>query len=326
MSLTIKKNLVPAEKYPIKCPYTMKPTRIVVHNTANNASAANEVAYMIRNDLEVSFHYAVDHIQIVQGVLETRNSWNAGDGSTGKGNREGISIEICYSKNDSDIEKFKKAEKNAVLLIVDILKRYKWDISKVTKHQDYSGKYCPHRTLDMGWKRFLKMIETELTPPVVTPQPVVYPFKENTIVYPKQDVKLVKTAGYADQTIFVLKKDTKSKVIKYHNTNGLHMALADESGNFYSSAWTKEFDKFTTTAPVVVVPEEPTMDYKKEYEILKDKIENPEMGYIKQLNDRDSSLKKKEETIKNLNAQLERYERFSVLIGLLERIFPVKTE
>lgn len=326
MSLTIKKNLVPAEKYSIKCPYTMKPTRIVVHNTANNASAVNEVAYMIKNDLKVSFHYAVDDIQIVQGILETRNSWNAGDGSSGKGNREGISIEICYSKNDSDIERFKKAEKRAVLLIVDILKRYKWDISKVTKHQDYSGKYCPHRTLDMGWKRFLKMIETELTPPVVTPQPVVYPFKENTIVYPKQDVKLVKTAGYADQTIFVLKKDTKSKVIKYHNTNGLHMALADESGNFYSSAWTKEFDKFTTTAPVVVVPEEPTMDYKKEYEILKDKIENPEMGYIKQLNDRDSSLKKKEETIKNLNAQLERYERFSVLIGLLERIFPVKTE
>ena len=43
--------------------------------------------------------------------------------------------------------------------------RYKergWGIDKVTKHQDYSGKYCPHRTLDMGWERFLNMIRAEL--------------------------------------------------------------------------------------------------------------------------------------------------------------------
>jgi len=32
----------------------------------------------------------------------------------------------------------------------------------VTKHQDYSGKYCPHRTLDMGWDRFLDVIKAEM--------------------------------------------------------------------------------------------------------------------------------------------------------------------
>jgi N-acetylmuramoyl-L-alanine amidase CwlA len=138
----------------------MKPTRIVVHNTANDASAANEIAYMIRNNNEVSFHYAVDDKEIVQGIEENRNSWNAGDGGKGKGNREGISIEICYSKTGG--EKFRKAEENAVELIVDILKRYKWGIDKVTKHQDYNGKYCPHRTLDLGWDRFIKMIEEKL--------------------------------------------------------------------------------------------------------------------------------------------------------------------
>lgn len=155
----IIKNLVPKEKYDIKCPYEMKPTRIVVHNTYNDASAKDEIAYMIRNNNEVSFQYAVDDIEAVQGIEENRNSWNAGDGN-GKGNREGIAIEICYSKSGG--EKFIKAEQNAVELIVDILKRYNWGIDKVTKHQDYNGKYCPHRTLDMGWDRFLKMIEDKL--------------------------------------------------------------------------------------------------------------------------------------------------------------------
>ena len=160
--MNIVKSLVPTEKYNIKCPYSMTPTRIVVHNTYNDASAKNEIAYMIRNNNKVSFHYAVDDVEAVQGIPENRNSWNAGDGSKGKGNREGIAIEICYSKSGGD--RFIKAEKNAVKLIVDILKRYNWGIDKVTKHQDYSGKYCPHRTLDMGWDRFIKMIEAELKP------------------------------------------------------------------------------------------------------------------------------------------------------------------
>ena len=43
-----------------------------------------------------------------------------------------------------------------------ILKTKGWGINKVKKHQDWSGKYCPHRTLDLGWNRFLKMVEKEL--------------------------------------------------------------------------------------------------------------------------------------------------------------------
>ena len=159
MALKITKNLVSKSKYKIKCPYEMKPTRIVVHNTANDASAKNEIAYMIKNDNQVSFHYAVDDKEVVQGIPEIRNAWHAGDGN-GKGNREGIAIEICYSKSGG--EKFTKAEENAVKLIVDILKRYGWGVNKVTKHQDYSGKYCPHRTLDAGWDRFIKMIEAKM--------------------------------------------------------------------------------------------------------------------------------------------------------------------
>ena len=158
--MNIVKNIVSSDKYNIKCPYSMMPSRIVVHNTANDASARNEIAYMIGNNQEVSFHYAVDDKEVVQGIPESRNAWHCGDGANGKGNREGVAIEICYSKSGGD--RFTQAEKNAVDLIVSILKKYNWGVDRVTKHQDYNGKYCPHRTLDMGWDRFIKMIETKL--------------------------------------------------------------------------------------------------------------------------------------------------------------------
>ena len=155
--LNIVQNLVPSSKYSVKCPYSMSATRIVVHNTANDASAKNEIKYMISNGNEVSFHFAVDDNEIVQGIPLNRNAWHAGDGGNGKGNREGIAIEICYSKSGGD--RFIKAEQNAAVFIAQLLKERGWGIDKVTKHQDYSGKYCPHRTLDMGWQRFLNMIK-----------------------------------------------------------------------------------------------------------------------------------------------------------------------
>ena len=158
--MKIVQNLVPTSKYSIKCPYSMTPEFIVVHNTANDASARNEIAYMIGNNNQVSFHYAVDDKEIVQGIPENRNAWHAGDGAHGQGNRKGLSIEICYSKSGG--QRFIEAEKLAAKFIAHKLKEKGWGIDRVKKHQDFSGKYCPHRTLDMGWQRFLDMVQAEL--------------------------------------------------------------------------------------------------------------------------------------------------------------------
>ena len=157
--MEVRQMLVDKSKYSVKCPYVMTPTRIVVHNTANDANANNEISYMKNNNNETSFHYAVDDKEVVQGIPTNRNAWHAGDGH-GKGNMQGIAIEICYSKSGGD--RFIKAEQNAAKFIAQLLKERGWGIDKVTKHQDYSGKYCPHRTLDMGWERFLNMIRAEL--------------------------------------------------------------------------------------------------------------------------------------------------------------------
>lgn len=147
----------PTSKYSIKCPYEMKPEGITVHNTYNNASAMSEISYMLGNNLKTSFHAAVDNERVVTGIPFNRNTWNSGDGRNGFGNRKTISIEICYSKSGG--EKFDEAEELAAEYIAYLLKQYNWGIDKVGTHQMRSGKYCPHRTLDYGWQRFLNKIK-----------------------------------------------------------------------------------------------------------------------------------------------------------------------
>lgn len=152
--------ICPESKYPIKCPYEMQPDGIVIHNTANDASAMAEISYMIGNNNKTSFHVAVDNYRIVTGIPFNRNTWNAGDGANGKGNRTKIAIEICYSKSGG--EQFEEAEDLCASYVAYLLKQYGWGIDRVSKHQDYSGKYCPHRTLDLGWERFLNKIKSHL--------------------------------------------------------------------------------------------------------------------------------------------------------------------
>lgn len=146
--VSIKKNLVSSSNYSIKCPYSLDPKYITIHNTANDASAANEVAYMIRNGNEVSFHFAVDDIEAVQGIPTNRNAWHAGDGGSGNGNRKSLSVEICYSKSGGS--KFDKAYKNSLELVAKLMKDYSIPASNIFYHKHWSGKYCPHRLLDNG--------------------------------------------------------------------------------------------------------------------------------------------------------------------------------
>lgn len=164
--------LVSGSKYNVKCPYAMVAEGYCVHNTANDATAQNEANYMRNNDNKVSFHYVVDDKEVVQCIPEDRNAWHAGDGGSGKGNRNYIAVEICYSKYGG--ERFTKGEKNAAEFIAKGLKAKGWGIDKVKKHQDFSGKYCPHRTLDLGWERFLNLIRSymgQATPPASKPTP-----------------------------------------------------------------------------------------------------------------------------------------------------------
>ena len=159
--MEIKKQLIDPSKYPIKCPHPMEVQWIVIHNTANDATAQNEVAYMQSNNREVSYHFAVDDENIIQALPLDRNAWHAGDRyNENGGNRCGIGIEICYSKSGG--ERFMKAEENAAWLAAQLLKDFNFDISHLKKHQDFANKKCPHRTIDLGWDRFVDMVKQHL--------------------------------------------------------------------------------------------------------------------------------------------------------------------
>lgn len=151
---------VPSSKYSRKCPYSMVPSYITVHNTANDASARNEASYMRNNNNQVSFHDVVDDKEVIHCISHNRNAWHAGDVGSGTGNRKSIGIEICYSKSGGS--RFTAAEKNAAAYIAKLLKQKGWGLDRVKRHKDWSGKNCPHRTMALGWTRFLNMIADEM--------------------------------------------------------------------------------------------------------------------------------------------------------------------
>jgi len=161
MNYTYKKIHVSSAKYKIKCPYSMKAEYITVHNTANDASAQNEVSYHNRNNNQVSYHIAIDDKEAIEVIPLNRNAWHCGDGK-GNGNMKSIGIEICYSKSGG--ARYEKAEENAVHLVAKMLHERGWKIDRVRTHQSWSKKYCPHRILDKtnGWNSFLKRVQTQL--------------------------------------------------------------------------------------------------------------------------------------------------------------------
>ena len=164
----IVEDLVSESKYNTQCPYHMTPEYITIHNTANDASAVNEIAYMKRNNYN-SYHFAVDDVEARQGLPLDRNNFSCGDGANGTGNRKSIAIEICYSKSGG--ARYVQAEENCVQLVAYLLKKYGLGVDRVKKHQDWSGKYCPHRILaENRWETFKNRIRQAMggSP---TPQP-----------------------------------------------------------------------------------------------------------------------------------------------------------
>ena len=162
MTIKVRKMLVSSAKTSIKCPYSMSAKYITFHNTANDAPAENEITYMRNNNATVSYHFAVDDKEVIQGIETNRNAWHCGDGAAvSSGNRTSIGVEVCYSKSGG--ERYKKAEALAIKFIAQLLKERGWGVDRVKKHEDWSGKKCPHRVLAEGrWGEVKAAIAKEL--------------------------------------------------------------------------------------------------------------------------------------------------------------------
>ena len=118
------------------------PTSITIHNTGNvGATAKGNHNYMKNINKSgartASWHFTVDDKEIYQAQSTNYKCYHAG---TSAGNNTSIGIEICMFE---DKERQRKAYQNAIELVKVLMAYHKFDISKVKRHKDWSGKHCP---------------------------------------------------------------------------------------------------------------------------------------------------------------------------------------
>lgn len=118
------------------------PTSITIHNTGNiGASAKNNHNYMKNlnksGERTASWHFTVGYDEIYQAQSCNYKCYHAG---TSAGNNSSIGIEICMY---NDATKQKQAYLNAIALVKILMSYYKFSISQVKRHKDWSGKHCP---------------------------------------------------------------------------------------------------------------------------------------------------------------------------------------
>ena len=138
------------------------PDTIVIHNTANTASAYNEARWLsnVTNTSSTSFHFAVDENEVYQTIPTSNAAYHAGNLDI---NHKSIGIEIAKSKIDD--EKIKNtAINNAVLLVILLMNHYDITLDDVITHKDASGKECPHDIINrFGLENFYALINEELS-------------------------------------------------------------------------------------------------------------------------------------------------------------------
>lgn len=137
----------------------MSPTFITIHSTGNPKSTArNERGWLTNpsNTRIASWHICVDEKEAVEAIPLDEVAYHAGSKT---GNNSSIGIEICESGNRE------KTLTNAVRLVAGMLHERGWDVDKLRRHYDWSGKICP-RIMSQNnwqcWKQFVERVRKEL--------------------------------------------------------------------------------------------------------------------------------------------------------------------
>lgn len=140
--------------------FKMVPEYITIHETANTAVGANDLAHanlqFNGNARDASWHFQIDEDSCYQSLPCNIAGMHAGDGWNGTGNRKSIAIEICVNKDGN----YEKAIKNAADLVSQLMKQYNIPIEKVVPHRKWSGKNCPTKLLPR-WDEFIRSIGKE---------------------------------------------------------------------------------------------------------------------------------------------------------------------
>lgn len=151
----ITMKIIPTSQYDVKCPYSISPVGISIHNTGNTASAENENKNLSWTRDERSFHYVSDEHGTIQCVEENRNTWANGDYSNGWTSKNYINWEI------SELN-YSKSEEVAIKDIAQVLYNHNWSIANIKRHLDFTpSSGCPRLT-NQHWGVFLQRVSEEL--------------------------------------------------------------------------------------------------------------------------------------------------------------------
>lgn len=120
---------------------------ITIHDTGNLGRGADAQVHANLqsrgNTRKASWHYQIDDKQVIQSFLDTTRCWHAGDGD-GNGNSHSIGLEICINRDGN----YRKAVENAIELTKHLMKKYNIPASRVVRHRDWDGKYCPRQLMN----------------------------------------------------------------------------------------------------------------------------------------------------------------------------------
>ena len=147
---------------------------LILHYTANDGDHdEGNATYYKNNVVEASAHYFVDDDSITRSVPDDRVAWAVGGkkwadcAKTGGGTMYGIitntnslSVELCDTQRDGTLMATEATLARAVQLCKALMARYNIPISRVYRHFDVTGKYCPAYFMDARkWAEFKSRLE-----------------------------------------------------------------------------------------------------------------------------------------------------------------------
>lgn len=235
---------------------------IVVHNTANTATAVQEANNLKNNNGSSSFQYAVDDVDIVQCVHDYDTAWAVGAWAGAVqyiGNNQSISIEVCNPGTEfSDA-----CKKNLRALVLHLMEYYGIPADHVVRHWDcHSGrKQCPKfysGANNAAWNELHSYITSASTKPI---SPVEIDEVENAVyrlylpslgdhlfTASHYEAESITASGWVYEGIAWYAGD-KDPVWRFFNPNsGEHMLTAShaEHDALLKNGWICEGEAFRT--------------------------------------------------------------------------------
>ena len=137
---------------------TLKPRQIkyiVIHETGNPSSSADARAHSHYLEQDgngtTSWHYTVDDTVSYHHIPDDEIAYHAG-----KGNKNGIGIELCVNKGSN----FEKTFENGAKLAAKLIDIYGLSVSDIKQHADFMDKNCPQNIReDDRWKEFINLVK-----------------------------------------------------------------------------------------------------------------------------------------------------------------------